>query len=156
MDNRKVILQRGVAGLFISLISSLVVLGITALAFLLIFASGEPLNAITVIMLSVFSVFGLYMFVSFIETLCCPKIIITSVEDGLFIKGRFYRFDEITSVRSSSWWNQYGQFKCGYLTVKTIDKRYVFGIVSGVHKAEDEINLLLAKANNANSGREIY
>lgn len=90
--------------------------------------------------------FWFVFFVSFIQTLGCPKVIITAVQEGLFIKDKLYRFDEIVDVSSHRWGSKYGPYNCGYLAVKTKDRRYVFGVVAKVLEAEEEIEALIDRS----------
>ena len=143
MAEQRVILRRGVEGIILSIFSFSVIWGLCGFLFYFFFAIEKDIFAL--IPAIVFSCFGLYFFISFIETLCCPKIIITASQGGLLIINKFYRFDEIVSVSSYNWWNKYGQYSCGYLIVKTKDKKYIFGIVSKVYEAKCEINKCIGK-----------
>lgn len=141
MSEQKIILRRGVEGLLVSILSFAVIWGLCGFLFYIYFVVEKTLYALIPAIL--LSCFGLYFFVSFIQTLGCPKVIITAVQDGFFIKDKLYRFDEIVDVSSHRWGSMYGLYNCGYLTVKTKDRRYVFGVVAKVLEAEEEIKALI-------------
>ncbi len=141
MSEQKIILRRGVEGLLVSILSFAVIWGLCGFLFYIYFVVEKTLYVLIPAIL--FSCFGLYFFVSFIQTLGCPKVIITAVQDGFFIKDKLYRFDEIVDVSSHRWSSKHGPYNCGYLTVKTKDRRYVFGVVAKVLEAEEEIKALI-------------
>ena len=148
MSEQKIILRRGVEGLLVSILSFAVIWGLCGFLFYIYCVIQKTLYALIPAIL--FSCFGLYFFVSFIQTLSCPKVIITAVQDGFFIKDKLYRFDEIVDVSSHRWGSKYGSYNCGYLTVKTKDRRYVFGVVAKVLEAEEEIKALIDRNHSIN------